>query len=270
MRVNLFDTIAGIDQGIDIVLPIPNVSPQEVDALVQDALFSRAPTYSTAFWVGGRDHRKTLAVFSAVVQAMVSPFVASVALDPSGANTTAAAVVSILKDHVSPNRGSVYIIGGSGMVGQSVLAMASREGYRLVVASLHPDRMQQVSIDLAERYKIAAPDVLSLSSPLPNDVAAVIAAGPPGVEVFRPDRLPHPVDILIDVNAVPPSGIFGVQPSDRGCLVADSPAWGALALGARKMKIHHKLLASLFLPSANAYDAMEIFELAKKVTEPET
>lgn len=264
-RASLFDTIAALDVGIDTVLPVAGVSSQEAPALVQDALFCRAPGLSTAFWIGGRNHQTTQAVFDAVGASMVPPFAGSVARDPSGANTTAAAVCTLLKEHVDPRRGLVYIIGGSGMVGQSVVVMASKEGYQVVMTSPHVERLRQVREDLVRRYQISPPEIQSVSSSPPKEVAAVIAVGPPGVEVFHPEKLSSPTAVLVDVNAVPPAGIAGVQSTDHGRDVFGAKAWGALAVGARKMKIHHRLLRSLFGPAAQAFDCLEILELAKSL-----
>ena len=51
---------------------------------------------------------------------------------------------------------------------------------------------------------------------------------------------------LIDLNAVPPLGIEGVEATDKNAERDHVRAWGALGVGGTKMKIHKKAIQELF------------------------
>jgi len=69
-----------------------------VPALVQDAIFSRGPkgVKRTGIFLGGRDAHLAMDMLEAARNAMVPPFEVSVFADPSGAFTTAAALVAVV------------------------------------------------------------------------------------------------------------------------------------------------------------------------------
>jgi hypothetical protein len=259
-RPSLFDSGAAIDADIDHIDPIGSVSAEETPKLVQDALFSRAPGFSTAFWVGGDQHDLADAIGQAAYDCQVKPFWANVAVDPSGSNTTAAAIFSVLRETVSPADGPLLVVGGSGMVGQALVTMASWQGYRVWISAANRERLARVADALAARYQIARPTLWDPTHPVA--FAAVVATGPAGVEVFRPNALASPARVLVDVNAVPPAGIRGVEPNDAGRPTEWGQAWGALAVGGRKMKLHHHLLRVLFQPPHRLYNRQAILDLA--------
>src|SRR5512137_1064152 len=90
-----FDLNMAADAGFEVLLPYSNVKLAEVNGLVQDAIFSRGPSgvKRTGIFIGGRDIRLALDMLAAAKKAMVPPFEVSVFADPSGAFTTAAALV---------------------------------------------------------------------------------------------------------------------------------------------------------------------------------
>ena len=57
-------------------------------------------------------------------------------LDPSGANTTAAAAVVVAGKHVDLSQTSAVVLGGTGAVGRRVVRLLAREGCQVGVASL--------------------------------------------------------------------------------------------------------------------------------------
>ncbi|NBY23408.1 MAG: methylenetetrahydromethanopterin dehydrogenase, partial [Gammaproteobacteria bacterium] len=95
-HVSPFDINMAVDAGFDLVFPSDNVQLDQVNGLVQDAIFSRGPSgvKRTGIFIGGRDIGVALNMLEAARKAMVPPFVVSVLADPSGAFTTAAALVA--------------------------------------------------------------------------------------------------------------------------------------------------------------------------------
>ena len=76
----------------------------------------------------------------------------------------------------------------------------------------------------------------------------------------QPER--SPLRMVIDLNAVPPVGIEGVEPSDDGVDRDGAISYGAIGVGGVKMKIHKAALARLFESNDQLLDAEEVFELA--------
>ncbi len=67
--------------------------------------------------------------------------------------------------------------------------------------------------------------------------------------------------MVIDLNAVPPVGIEGVEPTDAGAEKDGVISYGAIGVGGIKMKIHKAALARLFEANDLILDAEEVLEL---------
>jgi hypothetical protein len=70
--------------------------------------------------------------------------------------------------------------------------------------------------------------------------------------------------VAIDLNAVPPLGIEGIEAADRGTERDGVKGWGALGVGAAKMKIHKRAIRELFTSNDKVLDAEEVLELARR------
>jgi methylenetetrahydrofolate/methylenetetrahydromethanopterin dehydrogenase (NADP+) len=75
----------------------------------------------------------------------------------------------------------------------------------------------------------------------------------------RPGRL----KVAIDLNAVPPLGIEGIEATDKGTDHGGVICYGALGVGATKMKIHKAAIAKLFESNEHVLDAEEVFAIAQ-------
>ena len=69
--------------------------------------------------------------------------------------------------------------------------------------------------------------------------------------------------VLIDLNAVPPLGIEGIDATDKGTERGTVRAWGALGVGGTKMKIHKKAIQELFTANDKVLDAEQVLELGR-------
>ena len=98
-NVSPFDVNMALDAGYHAVIPYTGVTLEEVTALVQDAIFSRGPkgVKHTGVFIGGRDIGLAADMLKRTRQSMVPPFEVSVFADPSGAFTTAAAMVAAVE-----------------------------------------------------------------------------------------------------------------------------------------------------------------------------
>ena len=92
-----FDINMALDAGFDVLMPYSNVKLENIQNLTQDAIFSRSPSgiKKTGIFIGGRDIGLAIDMLEATKPAMVPPFEVSVFADPSGAYTTAAALVRL-------------------------------------------------------------------------------------------------------------------------------------------------------------------------------
>jgi hypothetical protein len=68
--------------------------------------------------------------------------------------------------------------------------------------------------------------------------------------------------VAIDLNAVPPLGIEGVEVTDRAQPRDGVVCYGAIGVGGTKMKIHKAALARLFESNEQVLDAEEVYDLA--------
>jgi len=149
-NVSPFDINMAVDAGYDVVLPYANVELWQVNGLVQDAIvelwqvnglvqdaiFSREPegVKKTAVFIGGRDISLAKQMLDAAKKAMVPPFEISVLADPSGAFTTAAALVACVEKELKDKHGMELkdsrgiIFGGTGPVGIATGVIASLAG----------------------------------------------------------------------------------------------------------------------------------------------
>jgi hypothetical protein len=74
--------------------------------------------------------------------------------------------------------------------------------------------------------------------------------------------------VLIDLNAVPPAGIVGVDPADKGKERDGVLCWGALGVGGTKMKIHKKAIQELFTSNEKILDAEECLAIGRSLQGP--
>ena len=85
-----FDQVVAYDAGVDAVLAYGGITPDNCFALVEGAIYTRAPKDKrhTAILVGGSNLHQAQAVADAVQTQFFSNFRVSVALDANGCNTT--------------------------------------------------------------------------------------------------------------------------------------------------------------------------------------
>jgi hypothetical protein len=97
--------------------------------------------------------------------------------------------------------------------------------------------------------------------------SVVIAAGATGVQLLprRVHEASSSLLVAIDLNAVPPSGIEGVEARDRNTDREGTICYGALGVGQTKMKIHREAIRKLFTRNDLVLDAEEVFQLAQEV-----
>ncbi len=267
-----FDAITALDAGADVLLPYGNVTPENAVGLVHGAIFTRAPDqlHHTAIFIGGSDVAAAEAVAQAVTKAFFGPMRVSVVLDPNGSNTTAAAAVLAVVRHVA-RPGPVLVLGGTGPVGSRAVRLLARQGYSVRVGSRMLERAQRVveavllQVPEAELQPLELSDSEALAGAV-SEARAVLAAGAAGVQLL-PQSVwqAAPVELLVDLNAVPPAGIQGVQVTDKATVREGKTCYGAVGVGGTKMKIHRRAIARAFEQNDLVLDAEQIYELGEQL-----
>jgi NAD(P)-dependent dehydrogenase (short-subunit alcohol dehydrogenase family) len=196
----------------------------------------------------------------------------SVMLDSNGANTTAAAAVLSAKKNQPLTGETVTVLAATGSVGRRAVRLLVREGAVVRVASRQLDRAQQVCDEIrkvipdAQLSAHVARDDSTVRETL-RDAAAVIAAGAPGVELLSEHvraECKH-LKVAIDLNAVPPAGIGGIQPQDKAVERGGQTHYGAIGVGGLKMKLHKAAIRRLFESNDAVLDAEEIYALGDQI-----
>jgi hypothetical protein len=95
----------------------------------------------------------------------------------------------------------------------------------------------------------------------------VIAAGAAGATLLPRSAWQDVkgLEVLVDLNAVPPSGIEGVNVMDRGTRRDTVICYGALGVGGTKMKIHKAAIRRLFEASDQVFDAEELLAIGRQM-----
>ncbi len=271
---SVFDGIVAIDSGADQLLRHGGVTPGDVEGLVHGAMFTRGGDQlkHTAVYIGGSDVQAGEQLLAAAQQAFFGPVRVSLMLDSNGSNTTAAAAVVAARRYVpfGPET-TATVLGGTGPVGQRVVRMLAQEGVEVRVASRKISRAEGVCHRVAQAvsgarvtpHSTEGSDVASLI----QSAQLVVAAGAAGVELLSQEDLRNAstVQVAIDLNAVPPAGIGGIEATDKAVERDGRVCFGALGVGGLKMRIHRAAIARLFQSNDVVLDSDEIYSLAKEV-----
>lgn len=271
---SVFDAVVAADVGVDVLLRHGGIRPESVRPLVYGAIFTRAleDLHQTAIFVGGSDAGVADAVLREVCEAFVGPLRVSVMTDPNGANTTAAAVVLAAGAHVTLDEASILVLGSTGPVGRRVVHLLARRGARVRAASRSRHRAEMVCQAVASRIPSAQVSAWEAACEEDLPVAAegvevVIAAGAPGVQLMSAwtRRECRDLKVAVDLNAVPPVGLEGIDPMACGTLDNGVVCYGAIGIGSAKMKIHKAALRRLFAANDQVFDVEEIYEIALRL-----
>jgi methylenetetrahydrofolate/methylenetetrahydromethanopterin dehydrogenase (NADP+) len=271
-HASVFDAIVAIDAGVERLLQYAQVDPAKVRELVHGAMFTRGPQdlQNTAIFIGGSSVTAGEQLLEQVTACFFGPLRVSVLLDANGANTTAAAAVLAAARHVPLQGATATVLGGTGPVGQRAVRLLAREGASVRVASRSQERAAEACRAIARHVTSAQLTPLKCSSP-PQTAAAldgaqiVIAAGAAGVELMAAGILRNCVTlkVAIDLNAVPPPGIAGIDVTDKEKERAGVLCYGAIGVGGTKMKIHRAAIQRLFTTNNLVLDAAEVFQIGQ-------
>ena len=270
---SVFDTVVGYDGGADHVIGYGGVTPENVGALVDGAIYTRGPKEKqfTALFVGGGSMVKGEALFKTVKKRFFSRFRVSTMLDSTGSNTTAAAGVALLAK-AKPLAGmKAVVLAGTGPVGMRAAAMLHIEGAEVALTSRQMARAKASSEAIKERFGFAPAPIEAFDNAARaaavKGAQVVFAAGAIGVSLLdEKDWQNDPtIELLADCNAQPPLGLGGVEATDKTKERHGKIVIGALGLGGLKLKLHRECVGKMFEASDKLFDAENIYALAKEL-----
>ena len=258
-QMSPFDVNMAADAGYQIIAPYCQVTLEGVAGLTQDAIFSRGPkgVARTGIFIGGRDALLAADMLERARAALVPPFAVALFADPSGAYTTAAALVasveSALKRHDPAGLAGkrVLLLGGTGPVGRIAAVLCAQSGATAVLGS----HKGLATADGAARETGARFDVLLQGASTGRqadlhealaDADVVMGVAAAGVQVLaeKDYAAAGSLRVVADINAVPPAGLAGIGVIDDAVPLAGTQALaiGALAIGNIKYQVQNRLL----------------------------
>ena len=275
-----FDVNMAYDAGFDKVVSYTNVALDEVVGLTQDAIFSRSPSgvKREGIFIGGRDIDLAMQMLNLSKGAMFSPFSCSVFADPSGAFTTAAAMVAKVEFNLHKHFGLnlsgkiLSVFGASGPVGSCAAIIAALQGATVqLVAHRAIAELEQKALAWNTQFQINLQVVDGSSEPAKKQVLEsteiALCAAAAGVQVLSVNHLSvaKQLKIVADVNAVAPLGVAGVLVGADGVKIEGSAAYGigAMAIGSLKYMTQQQLLQQMLsADKPQIFEFMAAFKLA--------
>ena len=257
-----FDVNMAYDAGWDKCVPYISIETNEVEGLVQDAIFSRPPGINkTGIFVGGRDPHKAIEMLNICKKSLVPPFTLSGFADPSGAFTTAAGMIAKVEDALKNNFDkdfsgqNVVVFGGTGPVGCIAGVLAASAGAEVIIMGRKKEKCEELAQFCKENYLDSSAVISGAANEefdsQISEVDVVLASGAAGIQLVSEGQLKVATNLKVaaDVNAVPPSGVAGLDAmQDCKELTASSSGAvgiGALAIGQVKYQAQSKLLKKM-------------------------
>ncbi|MDT8370616.1 MAG: NAD(P)-dependent methylenetetrahydromethanopterin dehydrogenase [Gammaproteobacteria bacterium] len=268
-----FDQAVAYDAGVDNIMAYGGTTRDNVTPHVHGMIFTRGGKNlkNSAIFIGGSNVPASELVGTAVKKAFFGPVRVSVMLDPNGSNTTAAAIARKVM-HNYDITGKKVVILGAGPVGQRSALYFLKEGAaEVIITSRSLARAKAITDQMKEAYDVDVTPGQSRSDEcvetLLKDAHVAIATGPAGVCILPKSawEASDTLEVIADVNAVPPLGVEGMEVMDNGTEKNGKRLYGAIAIGNFKMKVHRGAVSSLFESNDQFLDETTIYDIASKI-----
>jgi methylene-tetrahydromethanopterin dehydrogenase len=278
-----FDVNMALDAGYDSAIAYTNVTLEEVSGLVQDAIFSRPPKTGvrTGMFIGGKNAILALDMLSAAKKALVPPFGISFFADPAGSFTTAAAMVACVEKTLIDKKKrnlktlKTAVFGATGVVGFSSAVIAALEGADVTLVGYDGvKRVSDAAREIKTRFQVDVRAADGSDDTKKTDILAqaeaALCAGRAGVRILSSTQLAQAKRLLIvaDVNAVPPSGVEGLDMMANGAELTANGTLGVgpLAIGNIKYKTESGLFQRMIAATKPVtFDFRDAFQLAREL-----
>jgi methylenetetrahydrofolate/methylenetetrahydromethanopterin dehydrogenase (NADP+) len=271
---SVFDQVVAYDAAADVVMSYGGVTEGDVRDLIHGCIFTRGPKdlHNTAVWIGGSNMSAGEQLLAMAQDALFAPFSVSIMLDSNGSNTTAVAAVVRIEETLGDLDGKkVLILAGTGPVGQRAAGLLAKDGAQVTITSRKPEQGEKARQFISARFDVHVEAVmLNDPSKLPElcqDVEVLLNSGPAGVQMVPQSAWTNAkkLKVAVDLNAVPPLGIEGIDVNDAGVKRNGVTVFGAFGIGNFKTKLHKACVVRLFTRNDLVLDAEAIAEIAREL-----
>jgi methylenetetrahydrofolate/methylenetetrahydromethanopterin dehydrogenase (NADP+) len=271
---SVFDQVVAYDAGADVVMSYGGVTEGDVRDLIHGCIFTRGPKdlHNTAVWIGGNNMSAGEQLLAMAQDALFPPLSVSIMLDSNGSNTTAvAAVVKIEQTIGDLHDKKVLILAGTGPVGQRAAGLLAKDGAQVTITSRKPEQGEKARQFISARFNVHV-EAVTLNDPsrvselLPG-VDVLLNSGPAGVQMVPKSAwtAAKSLKVAVDLNAVPPLGIEGIDVNDAGTKKNGVVVFGAFGVGNFKTKLHKACVGRLFERNDLVLDAEAIADIAREL-----
>jgi methylenetetrahydrofolate/methylenetetrahydromethanopterin dehydrogenase (NADP+) len=271
---SVFDQVVAYDSGADAVMSYGGVTEGDVRDLIHGCIFTRGPKdlHNTAVWIGGSNMSAGEQLLAMAQDALFGEFTVSIMLDSNGSNTTAVAAVVKIEETLGDLTGKrVVVLAGTGPVGQRAAGLLAKDGAHVTITSRKPEQGEKARQFISARFNVQVEAVTSNDPAKLPDVLrgadVLLNSGPAGVQMVPKSVLSavKTLQMAVDLNAVPPLGIEGVDVGDAGAKRNGVTVFGAFGVGNFKTKLHKACVARLFERKDLVLDAEAIAEIAREL-----
>jgi hypothetical protein len=271
---SVFDQVVAYDAAADVVMSYGGVTEGDVRDLIFGCIFTRGPKdlHNTAVWIGGTNMSAGEQLLAMAQDALSPPLSVSIMLDSNGSNTTAVAAVVKIEQALGDLKGKkVLILAGTGPVGQRAAGLLAKDGAQVTITSRKPEQGEKARQFISVRFDVHV-EAVTLNDPsrlpeLCQGVEVLLNSGPAGVQMVPRSAWTgvKTLKIAVDLNAVPPLGIEGIDVNDAGIKKNGVIVFGAFGVGNFKTKLHKACVVQLFERNDLVLDAETIADIAREL-----
>jgi hypothetical protein len=271
---SVFDQVVAYDAAADVVMSYGGVTEGDVRDLIYGCIFTRGPKdlHNTAVWIGGTNMSAGEQLLAMAQDALSPPLSVSIMLDSNGSNTTAVAAVVKIEQALGDLKGKkVLILAGTGPVGQRAAGLLAKDGAQVTITSRKPEQGEKARQFISARFDVHV-EAVTLNDPsrlpeLCQGVEVLLNSGPAGVQMVPKSAWTgvKTLKIAVDLNAVPPLGIEGIDVNDAGVKKNGVIVFGAFGVGNFKTKLHKACVVQLFERNDLVLDAETIADIAREL-----
>jgi hypothetical protein len=271
---SVFDQVVAYDAAADVVMSYGGVTEGDVRDLIYGCIFTRGPKdlHNTAVWIGGNNMSAGEQLLAMAQDALSPPLSVSIMLDSNGSNTTAVAAVVKIEQALGDLKGKkVLILAGTGPVGQRAAGLLAKDGAQVTITSRKPEQGEKARQFISARFDVHV-EAVTLNDPsrlpeLCQGVEVLLNSGPAGVQMVPKSAWTgvKTLKIAVDLNAVPPLGIEGIDVNDAGVKKNGVIVFGAFGVGNFKTKLHKACVVQLFERNDLVLDAETIADIAREL-----
>jgi uncharacterized protein YbjT (DUF2867 family) len=165
----------------------------------------------------------------------------------------------------------VLILAGTGPVGQRAAGLLAKDGAHVTITSRKPEQGEKARQFISARFNVQV-EATTMTDPatlpkLCEGIDVLLNSGPAGVQMVPKAAWTGAknLKIAVDLNAVPPLGIEGVEVNDAGVTRDGVTVYGAFGVGNFKTKLHKACVTRLFTRNDLVLDAEAIADVAREL-----